>query len=57
MQTGEKALGEIDLNNTDLLLIENVGNLICPVDFKLGEQLRVVVVSVTGGRRHYPQAS
>jgi len=45
----EKALGEIDLNNTDLLLIENVGNLICPVDFKLGEQLRVVVVSVTEG--------
>ena len=45
----EKALDEIDLNNTDLLLIENVGNLICPVDFKLGEHLRVVIVSVTEG--------
>lgn len=45
----EKALDEIDLDNTDLLLIENVGNLICPVDFKLGEHLRVVVVSVTEG--------
>ncbi len=45
----EKALGEIDLDNTELLLIENVGNLICPVDFKLGEHLRVVVVSVTEG--------
>lgn len=45
----EKALDEIDLSNTDLLLIENVGNLICPVDFKLGEQLRVVIVSVTEG--------
>ncbi|HII90709.1 MAG TPA: hydrogenase nickel incorporation protein HypB [Methanosarcina sp.] len=45
----EKALDEVDLNNTDLLLIENVGNLICPVDFKLGEHLRVVIVSVTEG--------
>ncbi len=45
----EKALDEIDLSNTDLLLIENVGNLICPVDFKLGEHLRVVIVSVTEG--------
>jgi hydrogenase nickel incorporation protein HypB len=45
----EKALDEIDLKNTDLLLIENVGNLICPVDFKLGEHLRVVIVSVTEG--------
>lgn len=45
----EKALDEINLDNTDLLLIENVGNLICPVDFKLGEHLRVVIVSVTEG--------
>lgn len=45
----EKALGELDLANTDLLIIENVGNLICPVDFKLGEQLRVVIVSVSEG--------
>jgi hydrogenase nickel incorporation protein HypB len=45
----EKALDEIDLDNTDLLIIENVGNLICPVDFKLGEHLRVVIVSVTEG--------
>jgi len=45
----EKALNEVDMENTDLLLIENVGNLICPVDFKLGENLRVVIVSVTEG--------
>ncbi len=45
----EKALDEIDLDSTDLLLIENVGNLICPVDFKLGEHLRIVIVSVTEG--------
>ena len=45
----EKALGSIDLKNTDILLMENVGNLICPADYKLGEHLRVVVVSVTEG--------
>ena len=31
----EKALNEIDLENTDILIIENVGNLICPVDLSL----------------------
>ncbi len=35
--------------DVDLLLIENVGNLICPVDFDLGENIRVVMVSVTEG--------
>ncbi len=35
--------------NVDILFIENVGNLICPVDFDLGETLRVVMVSVTEG--------
>jgi hydrogenase nickel incorporation protein HypB len=45
----EKALKSIDLKNIDILLMENVGNLICPADYKLGEHLRVVVVSVTEG--------
>ncbi len=44
-----KALGRIDLENTDLLFIENVGNLICPAEFPLGSEKRVVVVSVTEG--------
>ena len=35
--------------DVDLLLMENVGNLICPVDFDLGEDYRVVMVSVTEG--------
>ncbi len=35
--------------DVDLLFIENVGNLICPVDFDLGENYRVVMVSVTEG--------
>ncbi len=45
----EKALKSIDLKNVDLLLMENVGNLICPADYRLGEHMRVVVVSVTEG--------
>ena len=38
-----------DLKNIDLLFIENVGNLICPSDFILGTDKRVVVVSITEG--------
>ncbi|MBT8171961.1 hydrogenase nickel incorporation protein HypB [Candidatus Bathyarchaeota archaeon] len=44
-----KALELIDIHNIDLLLIENVGNLICPAEFPLGTDKRVVVVSVTEG--------
>jgi hydrogenase nickel incorporation protein HypB len=44
-----KALKELDLKNIDLLLIENVGNLICPAEFPLGESKRMVVISVTEG--------
>ena len=39
----------LDLSRGSLLLIENVGNLVCPALFDLGEQSRVVVVSVTEG--------
>jgi hydrogenase nickel incorporation protein HypB len=39
----------LDLDNTDVLFIENVGNLICPAGFSLGEHRRVVVLSVTEG--------
>lgn len=42
-------LEDLDLEGVRLLFIENVGNLICPSDFYLGEHLRVVVVSVTEG--------
>ena len=44
-----KALKRLDLENTDVLFIENVGNLICPADFRLGAHKRVVVISVTEG--------
>jgi hydrogenase nickel incorporation protein HypB len=39
----------LDLGATDVLFIENVGNLVCPAAFDLGESLRVVLLSVTEG--------
>ena len=44
-----KALARINLDAIDLLFIENVGNLICPAEFPLGADRRIVVVSVTEG--------
>ena len=44
-----KAVERISLQDIDLLFIENVGNLICPAEFPLGTEKRVVVVSVTEG--------
>ncbi len=43
------ALDCLPLEEVDLLLIENVGNLICPVEFKLGEHKRVAITSVPEG--------
>ncbi len=43
------ALGEIDLTGLDLLVIENVGNLVCPVEFNLGEDFKIAVLSITEG--------
>jgi hydrogenase nickel incorporation protein HypB len=43
------ALRRMDLEQVDLLFIENVGGLICPASYDLGEHLRVVVMSVTEG--------
>jgi len=43
------ALDRFDLDRLDILIIENVGNLVCPVDFDLGENRRVAVVSTTEG--------
>ncbi|MEW5920131.1 MAG: hydrogenase nickel incorporation protein HypB [Bacillota bacterium] len=42
-------LERLDLEQTDLILVENVGNLICPVDFPLGAHRRLLVISVTEG--------
>lgn len=43
------ALNQLDLDAVDLLIIENVGNLVCPANFDLGEALKVVVLSTTEG--------
>jgi len=45
----KKALQRLNLRIINLLLIENVGNLICPAEFPLGSDKRLVVVSVTEG--------
>jgi len=45
----EKAAADIDLNAIDLLIVENIGNLVCPAEFDIGEDARVVVLSVTEG--------
>ena len=45
----ESALEEMPLDNMNLILIENVGNLICPAEFTLGEHKRVVISSLPEG--------
>ena len=42
-------LGELPLEDIDILIIENVGNLVCPAEFRVGEDSRVMVYSVTEG--------
>lgn len=42
-------LAELPLDEIDVLVIENVGNLVCPAEFKVGEDARVMVYSVTEG--------
>jgi hydrogenase nickel incorporation protein HypB len=43
------ALGSVDLEGVDLLFVENVGNLICPVGFDLGQNVKVGLFSLTEG--------
>ncbi len=45
----EKHLADWDLENLDLLIIENVGNLVCPSSYDLGESAKIVLLSVTEG--------
>jgi hydrogenase nickel incorporation protein HypB len=52
-----KCLDKVNLNEYDVIFIENVGNLVCPADFPLGAEYRVVVISTTEGddmvRKHH----
>jgi hydrogenase nickel incorporation protein HypB len=43
------ALGDLPLKDIDLLLIENVGNLVCPAEFSLGEDIRILIASTPEG--------
>ncbi|GAB6904205.1 Hydrogenase nickel incorporation protein HypB [Desulfosarcina cetonica] len=45
----ERAVAGLDLDGIDLLIVENIGNLVCPAEFDIGEDKRVVVLSVTEG--------
>jgi len=42
-------LGEFDFDALELLVVENVGNLVCPAEFRLGEDYKVMILSVTEG--------
>ncbi len=55
----KSALAELDLTRVNVLFIENVGNLVCPASFKLGEDLRAVILSTPEGNdkvKKYPLA-
>lgn len=45
----KKALSHFDLDALDILIIENVGNLVCPAEFPLGEKLKVTLLSIPEG--------
>ena len=45
----DQAFSQLDCSGIDLLVIENVGNLVCPAAFDLGEQRRIALLSVTEG--------
>ena len=43
------ALPELPLDDIDLLVVENVGNLVCPAEFRIGEDARIMVSAITEG--------
>ena len=44
-----EAMNQLDLSALDLLIVENVGNLVCPAEFKVGEDMKIMLLSVTEG--------
>ena len=44
-----EVLTELPLKDLDLLIIENVGNLVCPAEFKVGEDMKMMVLSIAEG--------
>jgi len=45
----EKSIQSIDIESLDLIFIENIGNLVCPASYDLGEDSRITVLSITEG--------
>lgn len=45
----QDALGDLNLDDLDMIIIENVGNLVCPAEFEIGESMKVTILSVTEG--------
>lgn len=45
----DQVLDSLDLENLDLIIIENVGNLVCPAEFNIGEDVKVTVLSIAEG--------
>lgn len=45
----KQALADLDFSGLDTIIVENVGNLVCPVEFDIGEKAKVAVLSVTEG--------
>jgi hydrogenase nickel incorporation protein HypB len=44
-----EAIADLPLKDLDLLIIENVGNLVCPAEFKVGEDMKIMILSITEG--------
>ena len=44
-----EAMADLPLKDLDLLIVENVGNLVCPAEFKVGENIKVMLLSITEG--------
>lgn len=44
-----EVLGDLPLDELDMLIIENVGNLVCPAEFKVGEDMKMMVLSIAEG--------
>lgn len=44
-----EAMNQLDLSALDLLIVENVGNLVCPAEFKVGEHIKMMLLSVAEG--------
>ncbi len=45
----KRAASSLDLDSLDLIIVENVGNLVCPAEFDVGENIKAVVLSITEG--------